>query len=224
MQTYIVYYRVSTKRQEQSALGLEAQKRAVESFVKNKGLILAEFTDVEPGKNVSLHELVKAISLANQRETTLLIAKLGRLYRNSAFISYLMNSNVKFLCCDLPEANEVTIHSFDALAQQQRKIISQRTKAALEVRKQAGAKLGAPHHLTYEHRVKGGRVKKEKAMEKVSNTQAAKIIVRLRKQGWTLAAIAGELNLDGYQTSMGKRFTPMSVKRLFERHAPLLIQ
>ncbi len=223
MHSYIAYYRVSTKGQEQSGLGLEAQKRVVESYVKNKGSILHEFTDIESGKNDTRKELAKAIILANQKGATLLIAKLDRLSRNLTFISSLMDSGVKFLCCDLPEANEFTIHIFAALAQQERKMISQRTKAALEAKKRRGAKLGAPHHLTYEDRVKGGKVKHEVAMEKRSNKQAAKIILRLRKEGLTLAAIAAELNLDGYQTSMGKSFTPMSVKRLFDRYKVSMI-
>jgi DNA invertase Pin-like site-specific DNA recombinase len=218
MESYIAYYRVSTKGQEQSGLGLEAQRKVVENFVKNKGSILEEFCDIESGKNDSRKELSKAINLANQKGATLLIAKLDRLSRNLTFISSLMDSGVKFLCCDLPEANEFTIHIFAALAQQERKMISQRTKAALEVKKKAGIRLGSPKNLTYEHRLIGGRVKHEKAMEKLSNKQAAKIIVRLRKEGWTFAAIAGELNIDGYQTSMGKFFTPMSVKRLFDRY------
>ncbi|MDO1451073.1 recombinase family protein [Rhodocytophaga aerolata] len=218
MQTYIAYYRVSTKGQEQSGLGLEAQRKVVESYIKNKGHILEEFTDIESGKNDSRKELQKAISLANQKGATLLIAKLDRLSRNLTFISSLMDSGVKFLCCDLPEANEFTIHIFAALAQQERKMISQRTKAALEVKKKAGIRLGSPQNFTYEHRVKGGSSRTEKAKEVLANKQAAKIIVRLRKERWTLAAIAAELNMDGYRTSMGKLFTPMSVKRLFDRY------
>ncbi|MDO1451316.1 recombinase family protein [Rhodocytophaga aerolata] len=198
---------------------MEAQRRVAENYVTNKGLISEEFTDIESDKNDSRKELAKAISLANQKGATLLIAKLDRLSKNLTFISSIMDSGVNFLCCDLPEANEFTIHIFAALAQQERKMISARTKVALEAKKLAGAKLGAPHHLTYEHRVKGGKIKQEQAMEKRSNKQAAKIIVRLRKEGWTLAAIAQELNSDGYQTSMGKQFKPMSVKRLFDRYA-----
>lgn len=106
----------------------------------------------------------------------MLIAKLDRLSRNLTFISLLMDSGVKFLCCDLQEANEFTIHIFAVLAQQERKMISARTKAALAVKKEQGIKLGSPQNLTLEHWQIGGRRKSEIAKEKLSNRQQPKLL------------------------------------------------
>ena len=130
MEAFIAYYRVSTQRQGLSGLGLEAQKSSVLSFLNNR-TILAEFTDVETGKNDNRPQLLKAIELAKQTNSTLLIAKLDRLSRNLTFVSTLMDTKMKFICADMPDANELTIHIFAALAQWERKRISERTKGAM---------------------------------------------------------------------------------------------
>ena len=116
MEAFIAYYRVSTQRQGLSGLGLEAQKNAVLSFLHNRDLV-SEFTDIETGKNDNRPELLKAIDLAKRTNSTLLIAKLDRLSRNLTFISTLMDAKVRFICADMPDANELTIHIFAALAQ-----------------------------------------------------------------------------------------------------------
>lgn len=214
---YVAYYRVSTKGQGQSGLGLEAQKAAVAAYVKENG-ILAEFQDIESGKKDDRPELIKAIALAKEKGAKLIIAKLDRLSRNLTFISSLMDNHISFVCCDMPEANEFTIHIFAALAQQERKMISSRTKAALQAKKAQGVKLGKPGNLTAEHRLKSIVTRSAMARENLRNKQAAKIILRSRKDGLTLAQIAQELNSDGYKTSKGKLFTPMAVKRLLDRN------
>src|ERR1700744_180593 len=116
MEQFIAYFRVSTQRQGQSGLGLEAQKSAVLSFLNNRTLV-AEYTDIETGKNDNRPQLLKAIELAKQTNSILLIAKLDRLSRNLTFVSTLMDTKVKFICCDMPDANEITIHIFGDLAQ-----------------------------------------------------------------------------------------------------------
>ena len=105
---YVAYYRVSTKKQGKSGLGLEAQRETVQQFIKSNGnRIIAEFTEIESGKNDERPELLTAIEMANQQEATLVIAKLDRLSRSMAFITTLMDTDVKFVCCDMPKANEL---------------------------------------------------------------------------------------------------------------------
>lgn len=141
---YVAYYRVSTKKQGQSGLGLEAQRSAVEKFTSNySDDILTEFTDIESGKNDDRPELKKAIEEAKRNNAQLIIAKLDRLSRNAAFIFTLRDSKVDFICADMPTANSVTIGIMAVLAQDERERISQRTKAALFELKKQGKKLGS---------------------------------------------------------------------------------
>jgi len=129
---YVAYYRVSTKKQGESGLGLEAQRTAVQRFTNNcTNCIVAEFTDIESGKNDDRTQLKQAIEAAKKHEAQLLIAKLDRLSRNAAFIFTLRDSQVDFICADMPNANRVTIGIMAVLAQDERERISQRTKAAL---------------------------------------------------------------------------------------------
>ncbi len=102
------------------------------SFVKDQILLVVEFCDIESGKNDQRPELLKAVQYANQHNARLVIAKLDRLSRNLTFVSSLMDAKVSFVCADMPDANEFTIHIFATLAQQERKMISDRTKKALD--------------------------------------------------------------------------------------------
>ena len=101
MTTYIAYYRVSTQRQGQSGLGLDAQRVAVAPFSDN---IIAEYVEVESGKNNHRPQLAEALAHAKREGATLLIAKLDRLARNVAFIANLLEANVPITCADMPEA------------------------------------------------------------------------------------------------------------------------
>jgi len=141
---YVVYYRVSTKEQGKSGLGLEAQKAEVNRFLKEDDSIIKEFTDIDSGKNDNRVELQKAIEHAKKENAKLLIAKLDRLSRSVSFIFQLRDSKVDFVCCDLPDANTLTIGIFATMAQHEREVISKRTKAALAARKAKGFKLGTP--------------------------------------------------------------------------------
>ena len=123
---YVAYYRVSTKAQGDSGLGLEGQRSAVFNFVK--GTIVAEFTEVESGKNNQRAQLSAAIDRAKKENAVLVIAKLDRLSRNASFIFTLRDSGVNFQCVDMPDANTLTIGIFATLAQHERELISSRTK------------------------------------------------------------------------------------------------
>lgn len=213
MGSFIAYYRVSTQRQGASGLGLEAQKNAVISFLGARTL-LAEYTDVETGKNDFRPELLKAIDLAKQSNATLLIAKLDRLSRNLTFISTLMDTKVRFICCDMPDANELTISIFGALAQWERQRIAERTRLALQALKKRGVKLGRPENFTDSVRVMGVKKIKEIAESNPNNQKAKKVISLLHKNGKSLREIAFELNDAGFKTSRGGNFAPEQVRRL----------
>ena len=217
MPQFIAYYRVSTKGQGESGLGLKAQKSAVLRFVKEATLIIGEFTDVESGKKDNRPELLQAIKAAKEKEATLVIAKLDRLSRNLTFISSLMDSGVKFSCCDLPEANEFTIHIFAALAQQERKMISERTKIALQSKIIRGEKLGTPANLDESARLKGLSLRQQNAQVNTANRQASELIAIYREKGHSLQQIADKLNASGYRTRRGKQFSKSTVHMLLMR-------
>ena len=128
----ITYTRVSTQRQGQSGLGLEAQQAAIEAYAKGAGgEVAGAYTEVESGKRADRPELAKAVAHAKRVKGTLVIAKLDRLARNVAFVSRIMESGVDFVACDNPHANRLTIHILAAVAEDEARRISERTKAAL---------------------------------------------------------------------------------------------
>lgn len=213
---YVAYYRVSTKQQGLSGLGLDAQRRLVESFVKCQDCIVAEFTDIDSGKNNERTELLKAIDKAKSIGAKLVIAKLDRLSRNAGFIFALKDSKVEFVCADMPEANNLTISIFAALAQHERETISERTKKALAEKKAQGYKLGTPANLTEAARKKGQAARKRKAKENPQNKQALKIIVSERGKGMAYNKIADELNSLGMRTRTGKLFSSKGVYQLYK--------
>lgn len=217
---YVAYYRVSTKQQGSSGLGLESQKEIVHSFIRNNGnRILNEFTEVESGRNNNRPQLLKAVSIAKQTGSTLVIAKLDRLSRNMTFISTLMDNKVKFVCCDMPDANELTIHIFASLAQWERKRISERTKNALDAKRKREPdwKPGNPSNLTNEAREKAYSKIRKNAMEDHTVRHAYHYIKLLRKQGLSFHKIADELNSEGYRTRTGKYFHAIQVCNIWKR-------
>lgn len=144
-ETFIAYVRVSTDAQGASGLGLEAQRAAIERHVNGAGgKLVAEFQEIESGKNNARPEIAKALAACRARRATLIIAKLDRLARNVAFISNLMESGVEFVAADMPMANRLTVHILAAVAEHERQMISERTIAALAAAKARGVKLGNP--------------------------------------------------------------------------------
>jgi DNA invertase Pin-like site-specific DNA recombinase len=142
---FISYIRVSTTQQGASGLGLEAQREAVARHVRGAlGVIVAEYCEIESGKRNDRPEIAAALAACRLRHAVLIIAKLDRLARNVFFISSLMESGVEFVACDNPHATRLTIHILAAVAEHEREMISQRTKAALAAAKARGVKLGNP--------------------------------------------------------------------------------
>ncbi len=212
--TYIAYYRVSTQKQGQSGLGLEAQRKAVGGYLKGEGDILKEYVEVESGKKNNRLELTKAIEDAKRVGATLLIAKLDRLSRNASFIFTLKESGVDFICADMPEANTLTIGIFAVLAQHERELISTRTKAALAAKKAGGYKLGSPGNLTRGAMEKAWQACRNKSLSNENNRRATALIASYRKAGMNFHSIAKALNEAGFRTSKGKLFQAVQVQRL----------
>lgn len=218
MKTYVAYFRVSTQKQGQSGLGLEAQRKAVISYLKGEEGILKEFIEVESGKKNNRQELTAAIEYAKRIGATLIIAKLDRLSRNASFIFTLKDSGVDFICADMPEANTLTIGIFAVLAQHERELISSRTKAALAAKKAQGFKLGSPENLSRVAMEKAWQACRDKAASNENNRRAAALIASYRKAGMNYSAIARALNQVGFRTAKGKLFQAVQVQRLIQAH------
>jgi DNA invertase Pin-like site-specific DNA recombinase len=219
MKKYIAYYRVSRKEQGISTLGLLAQKSSVEKYVTSQdGIILKDFTEIETGTNKRERvEIHKAIQLAKNEGAILIIAKLDRLARNVNFVSSLMDAGIEFLAVDMPSANNFTIHIFSALAEQEAKLVSSRTKVALAELKKKGVKLGNPQNLTTQARAKGVERIKDNAMNNDRNRQAQSIICNCKEKGMTYRQIACYLNELNFKTRYGNQFLPATVLQLYNR-------
>lgn len=141
---FIAYYRVSTVRQGASSLGLDAQRAATAQFLGSTGgALLEEYTEIESGKLKNRPELGAAIAACRKIGATLLIAKLDRLARNVAFIANLLESGVRFIAVDMPNADRFMLHVYAAMAEEEGRRISQRTKAALAAARARGVELGS---------------------------------------------------------------------------------
>jgi DNA invertase Pin-like site-specific DNA recombinase len=208
------YYRVSTQKQSNSGLGLEAQQAAVQQFVPDPTQLGTEFVEVESGKKNHRPQLLAAIAEARRTGATLLIAKLDRLSRNAGFIFALRDSGVDFVCCDMPDANTLTVGLFAVIAQHERETISKRTKDALAAKKARGAQLGSPQNFTTVVIAQGQAAMQRNAREHQANRQAAQLAELLRAKGQTLWQIAAKLNEAGYRTRRGKEFQATTVQRL----------
>src|SRR6266851_986624 len=147
---FVSYLRVSTARQGISGLGLEAQREAVARYLNGGSWALVqEVVEVESGKRNDRPAIAEALRLCRLHRATLIIAKLDRLARNVHFISSLMESGVEFIAVDFPQANRLTVHILAAVAEHERELISQRTKAALAAAKARGVKLGNPRLIFF---------------------------------------------------------------------------
>jgi len=125
---YIAYFRVSTQKQGQSGLGMEAQRQAVTDFLNQYGgEVIADFVEVESGKRADRPEFTKAADYAELANATVLVAKLDRMSRDLHFITSLQKRGIRFKLCDLPEIDQLTIHILAAMAEHEARMISQRT-------------------------------------------------------------------------------------------------
>lgn len=241
---FVTYCRVSTARQGRSGLGLEAQRAAVEAYLRGgEWRIAGEFVEVESGKNADRPELAKALTMARLHRAALVVAKVDRLTRSLAFLSRLLEAGVDVRFCDLPQIEGPTgrfmLQQMAAVAELEAGLIGDRTRKALAAKAawyagldeqarealrnvgkaiQLGGDRGA--RLTAEQRAQGRAVRTSQALERASDL--APVIADLRASGAsTLAALAEGLNKDGITASRGGAWSATQVKRVLMRGAVL---
>jgi DNA invertase Pin-like site-specific DNA recombinase len=206
MPQYVAYYRVSTDKQGIKGLGMDAQREAVARFMTGKGDLAEQFIEVESGRKDNRPQLHAALAECRKRRAVLVIAKLDRLARNVHFISGLMNSDVEFVAVDMPSANRLTIHILAAVAEHEREMISQRTKAALAAAKARGTKLGNPRAA--EAAVIARAAKPQHAPQ----PEVLKLMTEWKGQGRGLREITRELNRLNIRTPQGKQWYASTVR------------
>jgi DNA invertase Pin-like site-specific DNA recombinase len=217
---FIAYLRVSTDKQGHSGLGIEAQRKAVSDYLNGGNWqLLAEYVEIESGKRSDRPQLVAALAHAKATGAMIVIAKLDRLARNVAFISNLMESGVEFVAVDMPMANRLTVHVLAAVAEHEREMISQRTKAALAAAKARGTRLGNPNGArALRGRGNAPAVAAVKASAAAHTTQVLPVIEAIRAEGITsLHAIATELNRRGILTARGGQWYATTVRNTLAR-------
>ena len=217
---YVLYFRVSTKKQGESGLGLEAQRAYIGHFYKDKP-ILAEFTDIRSGKTIHKRpELQKAIALCKKERATLVVAKIDRLSRNTENALHIYKElGERLESCDIPNLDKFTLTLFMAIADRERVLISIRTQQAVEARRvRVGEwRVGGPNAKKAAAGLRGAQLSKELAEDNENSRRASALISMLRSSGKTLDQIAEQLNLAGFKTPRGFDFSGMQVQRLIKR-------
>lgn len=214
---FVAYYRVSTDKQGRSGLGLEAQRAAVMQYLNGgRWSLIGEYTEVETGKGSNALDkrpkLREALAACKKQKATLIVARLDRLARNVHFLTGLMESKVRFVAADMPEANEFNVHIIAAVAQYEAKRIGERTKEALAAAKARGVQLGTagPRNIA------GATARAQEAAQ----AHAVKLKATLRglqKQGLSQRAIADELNALGIPAPRGGAWHLPTVQRVLAR-------
>jgi DNA invertase Pin-like site-specific DNA recombinase len=221
MKGAVAYYRVSTKQQHRSGLGIEAQRAAVARFAEAERFqLLHEYVEAETGKGSDAldrrPQLATALAAARAAKSPVIVSKLDRLSRDVAFISGLMAQRVPFIVAELgPDADPFMLHLYAALAEKERRLISERTKTALGVKRAQGVKLGNPRNIRAAGEL--GR----KALVSAADQFARDILPAvnaIRNAGTTsLQGISAALNKQGIRTARGKRWHVSSVANLLAR-------
>jgi DNA invertase Pin-like site-specific DNA recombinase len=202
----ISYIRVSSARQGRSGLGLEAQRQAIARFAEAEGFELAgEFVEVETGKGADALErrpqLAAALAEAKHRKCAVAVAKLDRLSRDVHFISGLMTERVQFVVTELgADVDPFLLHLYAALAEKERRLISQRTRDALAAKKAQGKQLGNP-------KLVAAATKRDKVLRPILQKLA----------GQSLRAIGAELDRRGIKSWSGKPWNAVSVRNAMVR-------
>jgi len=221
MDRAVAYYRVSTRQQQRSGLGIEAQRATVTRFAATENIqIIAEYVEAETGKGADAldrrPQLAAALAAARNAKGCVLVSKLDRLSRDVAFVAGLMAQRVPFIVAELGrDADPFMLHLYAALAEKERRLISERTKAALTVRKASGSKLGNPTNI-------GEAGDMGRATLATSADEHARSLLPLlriiRAEGaTTLAAITTAFNERRVPTPRGRRWHVSSVANLIAR-------
>jgi DNA invertase Pin-like site-specific DNA recombinase len=217
----IAYYRVSTREQGRSGLGLDAQREAVARFAEAEGLeIVAEYTEVETGKGSDALErrpqLAAALAQARGNgKCPVVVAKLDRLSRDVHFVSGLMAHRVPFVVAELgADADPFMLHIWAALAEKERRLISERTRAALAAAKARGVRLGNP-------RLAVARAKAHAELKADAEAHARAVAPAIHEAkaagASSLRSIAAALNARGIATSRGGRWEAQTVANVLRR-------
>lgn len=215
----VAYCRVSTSEQGKSGLGLEAQQAAIKAFAEANGYeIVKTYIEIQSGKlSDTVHDrpqLGSAMAMAKALDGPIIVSKLDRLSRDVFFISGLMVHKIEFIVCELGKTVEpFVLHIYAALAQQERKMISDRTKAGLAAAKARGVKLGNPHLRTSDA---ANRAKMERAKARAAALHD--VVAGAQARGHTsLRSIASYLSLSGVPSPGGKAWSAMAVSRLLKQ-------
>jgi DNA invertase Pin-like site-specific DNA recombinase len=213
----VAYYRVSTARQEASGLGLDAQRQAVAAFLGGSA-VAAEFTETESGKRTDRPELARAIGACRLYGARLVIAKLDRLSRDAHFLLGLEKAGVDFVAADMPHANRLTVGIMALVAEEERRMISARTKAALAAAKARGTVLGGyrGHTVTAAAGAAGRHTQSARAGARLADLMP--VLNELRGAGVTsLGGIAAALNARGIPAARRGAWTATQARRVLQR-------
>lgn len=222
MTKFVAYYRVSTRQQGASGLGLEAQRATVEQFIASHGgVVVDEFTEVASGTNDDRCEAAKAIRYCRMKNATLLVAKLDRLARSTQFMAMLKQSGVKFVIAENPSLNDLVIHIMAGIAENEATVISDRIKAALQAKRARGGVLGNAELLAEVRNTDttaANMARVNAADSFAGDTMAVIEDIRAEcSQGASLRTLAAELNGRGFTTARGGEWTATSVNRVLKR-------
>ena len=222
MKRAVAYYRVSTKQQQRSGLGIEAQKAAVARFAEAEGIqIIAEYVEVETGKGADALDrrprLAAALATGRSAKYPVIVSKLDRLSRDVAFIAGLMAQRVPFIVAELgADADPFMLHLYAALAEKERRLISERTRIALTAKKAQGAALGNRTNLPQAGEI-GRDAQRAEADPFATNVAPVTQSIRSAAGSIGMVSIARELNSRGIPTARGGRWHPSSVRNLLAR-------
>jgi DNA invertase Pin-like site-specific DNA recombinase len=216
---YVAYLRVSTQRQGTSGLGLQAQQEIIQKYLNGKTPI-AEFVEVESGRKSDRPKLHEALELCKKKKATLIVAKMDRLSRNVTFTSQLLDSGIEIVFCDFPRANRLVLTIIAAISEYEAGLIRQRTKAALQVKKEQGCQLGKPENLMRnlgKAIANSRKTNQERAHNNPNNKRAVAILRSLVNKTTNYSEMARVLNDEGFLTSRGGRFSAKQVSILLNR-------
>lgn len=215
---FVAYFRVSTTKQGESGLGLDSQRGAVADYVSRiaGGKVLESFTDIESGAKDDRPELLKALRKCRLTGATLLIAKLDRLSRNRRFLMELADSKLNFVAVDMPEANSLTVGILACMADYERQLISERTKAALRAARERGTVLGNPNLQAVRNNDTAAAQAAWKATTTARQGEVREVCLELIAEHGELSTrrLADHLNQAGYKTVTGKQWSATQVWRI----------
>ena len=223
---FVAYFRVSTTQQVRSGLGLDAQRNTVEAFVRERGgSVVAQFTEVESGRRDDRPELAKAMKQARLTGARLIVAKMDRLSRSAAFLTALQESGVPFIAADLPSMNELVVGIMAVVAREERRVIAERTAAALGIAKkrlaERGQRLGNPQGAEPLRRAGKGNSAAVASIRETADRRALElreIISDIEESGCSSnRAIAAEMNRRGILSARDGRWSDTTVARLRSR-------